>query len=1494
MFDWIKPQVNTQIINVLDVLCHKVIKPTNNSPIQNLTTASLDSSTTIQGNRHKAVDNVNYLEHQRNNECTDTNNSMIVDSSSVNKTDCNNTTPFNVDVFQPSKDNINLCTIRNEEHHDLNKNNNVDPDKVLFHTKHNSYHDEKRQLKKEDKSTDPFVNDHELPLLKDSEKTFMNLTNFYNDAKNQIDDNSESESSLYEMNENSQYGSVTVLKTEPILDNNIVSTGSYNVINNLDNAVFIFQNNLDVSDSAQVSTIKENDSEVYVKKQANTISNFNYIKPDTIEKPSTLKVINLKSALLPQCQTINSTKFNVSSQNNVTLEKNSSNYCNSQIVPSIADPICSSQNKVINSAVNFKYISFPEKNETNKIVLNSKNVKFPIIHMQIPENSLPTLKINDSKKDKVCDDKINDNTNIKYLVKDKNIFKLLYVNSPTVENNVQVLQQQDKCNDSSSPTAVKKLISNSKSQTSIPKLLHFEAQRNSTVDISKVIMKNNDKKNGTNVKETSNSPKQAVNIIYQPTKHPGVLGSKNLIVTFPQTKMQNKSNEAQNKTSPVPSEKIVDKKVHVNPVCAHKIVLVPTVSETSPPIPDRSNPISSTTMEQVREFESVLEKVKKTSQLKEKVPHDEVINTSFIPTNQKTNKNVTAVTLGSILLQPTKIATYTNLIYASDKKLPTTVNNVKQTPIIIAKSEDKTVIQTSTQFPQTRTTVSNSTPSTTSANSTIKPLQKAQEDEQTAEKIYKILNSYTEKIKNAPELKNKPAPRRRSNPPMTNSSKCRKSIKCPNTNKVTSSMEFNNDSNEKETTVSSIFPISVTKAKDIPMKAPVQIQQLTMPLCSTQDNQVVLLTNDKHIILKKIKHVQKFSPSSPIVKPILKAEPFVNNINTQVVHYKIKNDAVHGINLINYVSSVHVNNRASIITTTPSCVPIISVPSCPKVHKFAQETQTDISMECSTDVNKSIEIFPEAESVNEIVEMKAEVPEVKSTESQEIKTLCVALDKHYFRNIDALFFTSFIFLNYPSSQLFMFEATYALSRMIRTNSISNSISKHYTSHQMNELQTFAESHLPLWEKMKIIDDIVLKKKGPHICDTMMIMIKKSDNKSTKENILKNIHEDKIEVNKCNKNPKCYGKKNGINDGSKGIKYPHPLEPTVIITNRPDDDEDFDMVDDSNTYKKMSRNERKRTYQEMTSVNFDEIEIDNPKIAVPKKKKKCNKKSVIKEVAKKNHPTHGGDKEKRKCRSLRIVKKQNFKPPIRNNKMKANNKKMLLRNKSAQSLINTKYNSNSFLANLRNKPYPLQKGNESSNINRDVAVKRNKKLQVQRIGEQKNINLKGNKVQSALNDFSSNLKKISNENKILTRQSSASSTFKINEQETDGGMKIIKFRKNSPSETLARESTAVEVKSNIRLSGRNVPLPIIPGKMVKSRTSEFGIPDVTSKSDRPVDANVGLLEVSRRSCQDKDNVVEISAMFNSRACNRETRGLMRFEEDTPSKIDSSKKIICKKS
>ncbi|EZA47798.1 hypothetical protein X777_15231 [Ooceraea biroi] len=70
-------------------------------------------------------------------------------------------------------------------------------------------------------------------------------------------------------------------------------------------------------------------------------------------------------------------------------------------------------------------------------------------------------------------------------------------------------------------------------------------------------------------------------------------------------------------------------------------------------------------------------------------------------------------------------------------------------------------------------TVKTSATNTSKASPIPKPQQKPQEDEQTAQRIYAILDEYAEQLRNSPDLNNKPAPRRRSNPP-TNSSQSSK------------------------------------------------------------------------------------------------------------------------------------------------------------------------------------------------------------------------------------------------------------------------------------------------------------------------------------------------------------------------------------------------------------------------------------------------------------------------------------------------------------------------------------------------------------------------------------------------------------------------------------------------------------------------------------------------------------------------------------------------
>lgn len=65
--------------------------------------------------------------------------------------------------------------------------------------------------------------------------------------------------------------------------------------------------------------------------------------------------------------------------------------------------------------------------------------------------------------------------------------------------------------------------------------------------------------------------------------------------------------------------------------------------------------------------------------------------------------------------------------------------------------------------------------------------QKPQEDPETTQRIYAILGQYAEQLRNSPDLNNKPAPRRRSNPPTNPNQSCKRKKSGSGKSKSTSS-----------------------------------------------------------------------------------------------------------------------------------------------------------------------------------------------------------------------------------------------------------------------------------------------------------------------------------------------------------------------------------------------------------------------------------------------------------------------------------------------------------------------------------------------------------------------------------------------------------------------------------------------------------------------------------------------------------------------------------
>ncbi|KAL2713832.1 serine-rich adhesin for platelets-like isoform X2 [Vespula squamosa] len=268
------------------------------------------------------------------------------------------------------------------------------------------------------------------------------------------------------------------------------------------------------------------------------------------------------------------------------------------------------------------------------------------------------------------------------------------------------------------------------------------------------------------------------------------------------------------------------------------------------------NQVSSTTLEQLREFESVLEQVKERSTIQPQ-SHQSLSSTATttVQTQTTTQSNkqqqqqsqqqqqqtsqqqqsqqqqVSVSALAQQLLMPTQTSSNNDfsgtgnnstfqqdvfpqkvsLAYVNQNSASGTAKGSNSTPVVVVTSYCQPVASPALSVtsqsssspcvtpapapvpsagktpptPPSSKTVKKSTPKTvkTSATNTSKaspipkPQQKPQEDEQTAQRIYAILDEYAEQLRNSPDLNNKPAPRRRSNPPTnpSQSSKRKKS-----------------------------------------------------------------------------------------------------------------------------------------------------------------------------------------------------------------------------------------------------------------------------------------------------------------------------------------------------------------------------------------------------------------------------------------------------------------------------------------------------------------------------------------------------------------------------------------------------------------------------------------------------------------------------------------------------------------------------------------------
>ncbi|KPJ14682.1 hypothetical protein RR48_04508 [Papilio machaon] len=216
--------------------------------------------------------------------------------------------------------------------------------------------------------------------------------------------------------------------------------------------------------------------------------------------------------------------------------------------------------------------------------------------------------------------------------------------------------------------------------------------------------------------------------------------------------------------------------------------------------------LSSSTLEQLREFDMVLEQVKERSTVQ---PNSTTNNSISKPHTTTSNDANDVASAGPTATEPTQVLFSTganqqfNVAYGNRKSTvstpttstfvrspdssvtesPTSSNNVQVSQTVTsATTSNSTSVQQSNPKPvkissrsRPRPKASSNPPNTLKLNnvppkpSTQKPL----EDEQTTQRILYILAEYREQVENCPD-KNKPAPRRRTNPPSNPGSSKRK------------------------------------------------------------------------------------------------------------------------------------------------------------------------------------------------------------------------------------------------------------------------------------------------------------------------------------------------------------------------------------------------------------------------------------------------------------------------------------------------------------------------------------------------------------------------------------------------------------------------------------------------------------------------------------------------------------------------------------------------
>lgn len=194
--------------------------------------------------------------------------------------------------------------------------------------------------------------------------------------------------------------------------------------------------------------------------------------------------------------------------------------------------------------------------------------------------------------------------------------------------------------------------------------------------------------------------------------------------------------------------------------------------------------LSSTTLEQLREFDMVYKQIKERSSTSTPAENANNGQESQEVTPQRISVTYVNQLPKYTQLSPVVVVTsYSSLQPAASPALSVTSQGSSSPCLTPSTTPTLPKITTKTSKGKTlKTTVATSNTVAVAAvakssPSIPKPQQKPQEDEHTTQRIFDILAEYAEQLRNSPDLNNKPAPRRRSNPPTnpSQSSKRKKS-----------------------------------------------------------------------------------------------------------------------------------------------------------------------------------------------------------------------------------------------------------------------------------------------------------------------------------------------------------------------------------------------------------------------------------------------------------------------------------------------------------------------------------------------------------------------------------------------------------------------------------------------------------------------------------------------------------------------------------------------